>query len=70
MSTAIDRRLFTWPADEARLIGGECRRCAAIAFPKPEWCSRCTDEDIGERLLARTGTLWSYTVQRFEPKEP
>jgi uncharacterized OB-fold protein len=62
--------LFTWPADEPRLIGGRCADCGAVAFPRPTSCSRCTSERIDEHLLARTGTLWSWTVQRFEPKEP
>jgi uncharacterized protein len=53
--------LFTWPADEPRLVG---------AFPRPSSCARCTSEQIAEHLLTRTGTLWSWTIQRFEPKEP
>lgn len=67
---AIDEVLFTWPADEPRLIGGECTACGAVAFPRPPSCARCTSESVVERLLARRGVLWSYTVQRFRPKEP
>jgi uncharacterized OB-fold protein len=66
----IADELFTWPSDEPRLIGGRCADCGAVAFPRPTSCSRCTSERIDEHLLARTGTLWSWTVQRFEPKEP
>lgn len=66
----IDLSLFTWPADEPRLIGGECGRCGAVAFPRPSACSRCTSDDIRERVLDRRGTLWSYTIQRFRPKAP
>ena len=66
----IAHGLFTWPADEPRLIGGVCDDCGAVSFPRPPSCSRCTSEVIEERLLARTGTLWSWTVQRFAPKEP
>jgi uncharacterized OB-fold protein len=66
----IADQLFTWPADEPRLIGGRCADCGAVAFPRPASCSRCTSERIDEHLLARAGTLWSWTVQRFEPKEP
>jgi uncharacterized OB-fold protein len=62
--------LFTWPSDEPRLIGGRCADCGAVAFPRPASCSRCTSERVDEHLLARRGTLWSWTVQRFEPKEP
>jgi uncharacterized OB-fold protein len=66
----IDERLFTWPIDEPRLIGGRCRDCGSVAFPRQPSCARCTSEQIDEHLLARAGTLWSWTVQRFEPKEP
>jgi uncharacterized OB-fold protein len=62
--------LFTWPSDEPRLVGGRCADCGAVAFPRPASCSRCTSERVDEHLLARRGTLWSWTVQRFEPKEP
>jgi uncharacterized OB-fold protein len=62
--------LFTWPSDEPRLIGGACLDCGAVAFPRPPSCSRCTSERVDEHLLPRTGTLWSWTVQRFQPKEP
>ena len=62
--------LFTWPSPEPRLIGGRCRACGAVAFPRPPSCARCTSIEVDEHLLSRTGTLWSWTVQRFEPKEP
>jgi uncharacterized OB-fold protein len=62
--------LFTWPSDEPRLIGGECRDCGSVSFPRPASCARCTSVSIDERLLGRVGSLWSWTVQRFQPKEP
>jgi uncharacterized OB-fold protein len=62
--------LFTWPADEPRLIGGRCSECGAVGFPRPETCARCTSARVDEHLLARRGTLWSWTIQRFQPKEP
>ena len=62
--------LFTWPSDEPRLVGGVCAECGAVAFPRPTSCSRCTSERIDEHVLARRGTLWSWTIQRFQPKEP
>ncbi|MGH9085403.1 MAG: Zn-ribbon domain-containing OB-fold protein [Acidimicrobiales bacterium] len=62
--------LFTWPSDEPQLIGGACHACGAVAFPRPPSCSRCTSEEVEEHLLSRAGRLWSWTVQRFQPKEP
>ncbi len=60
---AIAEGLFT---DETppRLIGGRDRASGRVVFPCPE----------GERYepvpLGRTGTLWSWTVQRYRPKSP
>src|SRR3546814_18420276 len=60
---AIAEGLFT---DETppRLIGGRDRTTGRIVFPCPQ----------GERFepwpLQRTGTLWSWTVQRYRPKSP
>lgn len=69
-SAPIAGGLFTWPSAEPRLIGGRCHGCGAVAFPRPPSCARCTSTDVAEHLLSRTGTLWSWTVQRFQPKEP
>lgn len=47
-----------------RLIGGKERESGRIVFPCPP----------GERFvphpLGRTGTVWSFTIQRFRPKSP
>ena len=52
---------------EPRLIGGKHHTTGRIVFPMP-------DGDAGahyERLpLSRSGTLWSWTIQGFEPKAP
>lgn len=66
----IAEGLFTWPSDAPQLIGGVCGDCGAVSFPRPSSCSRCTSEAIDRRLLPRNGTLWSWTVQRFAPKDP
>ena len=52
-------------APELRLIGGRNRKSGRIVFPLP------SDRDSFEALeLPHRGLLWSYTVQRFEPKSP
>src|SRR5205807_10335727 len=53
-----------------RLIGSECERCGVVAFPRQASCPRCTSVEVRERLLAREGTLWSWTIQSFPPKSP
>ena len=62
--------VFTWPADEPRLIGGRCPTCAAVAFPLPPACPRCGSTGVERHLLPRRGTLHTWTTQDFLPKEP
>jgi uncharacterized OB-fold protein len=62
--------LFTWPADESRLIGSRCRDCGVVTFPAQGSCPACTSVAVEECLLSRTGTLYTWTVQGFRPKPP
>lgn len=57
-------------SDPPRLLAGCCRQCGAYAFPVPESCARCSGVDIATEALPPAGTLWTWTVQRFQPKEP
>ena len=52
------------------LIGSQCRRCETVTFPRQDACPRCTSTETTRRELAREGTLWTWTVQRFRPKSP
>jgi uncharacterized OB-fold protein len=62
--------LIAGTAAEPRLIGSQCNACATATFPRQGSCPRCTSEDVRERLLQPRGTLWTWTVQCFEPKSP
>ena len=66
----IAEGLFTWPADEPRLIGSGCSDCGVVTFPAQPSCPACTSVSVEERLLSRTGTLYTWTVQGFRPKAP
>ena len=50
-----------------RLIGGRHKPSGRIVFPMPEGDSAANYDAVP---LSRTGTLWSWTVQGFEPKSP
>ncbi|WP_241840292.1 OB-fold domain-containing protein [Frankia sp. CcI49] len=52
--------LFTWPSDAPQLIGSEHE--GVISFPPRPGET--------QRLLGRTGTLWSFTTQQFRPPSP
>ena len=60
--------VFTWPADEPRLLGSRCRSCGNHMFPTQSGCPRCTANDTEVVELGRRGTLWTWTVQGFPPK--
>ena len=51
---------------EPRLIGGR-RQDGEIIFPVPDGDAASLVEPVA---LSRKGTLWSWTTQGFEPKEP
>jgi len=53
--------LFTWPADEPRLIGSRSAD-GEYSFPAREG-----EEQV---LLNNRGTLWGFTTQQFRPPSP
>ena len=62
--------LLAGTPSEPVLLGSECGRCGTVSFPRQGTCPRCTSTEVSERRLARRGTLWSWTIQRFRPKSP
>jgi len=66
MAKPIAEGLFTMGATP-RLIGAKRRSDGRIVFPAPSG----PEAQHYERVeLSPTGSLWSYTVQRFRPKSP
>ena len=53
-----------------RLAGSRCARCATVTFPAQRGCPKCAASDMVRVELADHGTLWTWTVQAFEPKAP
>jgi uncharacterized OB-fold protein len=56
--------------DAPQLIGSRCRVCGTVTFPRQSSCQACMSVDVEEHLLARRGTLWTWTIQCFRPKSP
>ena len=52
-----------------RLIGSRCRGCGTFYFPQKASCPNpaCTDKAPVAALLPDQGTLYSYTLQRYQP---
>jgi len=66
----IQTGLFTGPSDAPRLLGSRCRACGEVSFPAQGSCPACTGTETEEVPLAREGTLWTWTIQRFPPPAP
>jgi len=62
--------LFTGAPDDPRLIGSRCTRCREVSFPRQSSCPACTSDSTESVELARRGTLWTWTIQRFPPPPP
>jgi uncharacterized OB-fold protein len=64
---------FAVDDDGPYLIGGRCERCGTYCFPPgARFCPNpdCEGEALTDVPLSRTGTVWSYTDNRYRPPEP
>jgi uncharacterized protein len=62
--------VFTWPSDEPQLIGSYFPESGVTTFPVATSCPKTSSMVMEQVLLPRRGTLWSWTVQAFLPKNP
>jgi uncharacterized OB-fold protein len=51
-----------------RLLGGRCRACEDLSFPRAAVCTNCLSEDIETVDLPEQGTLYSYSIVHQAPK--
>lgn len=58
------------PVGSPQLIGGKCRACGLVTFPRQSSCARCSGVEIAEHPLPRRGRLWAWTTQDFQPPSP
>ncbi|MEM8936601.1 MAG: OB-fold domain-containing protein [Pseudomonadota bacterium] len=63
----ISDSVLAQSGESLRLIGGREKSTGKYAFPLPEGGERARYDRIE---LNPKGTLWSYTIQRFPPKNP
>lgn len=68
-AVGVDAALFA-SLDPPRLAGSRCSACATVTFPAQDGCPRCADGEMATIELPDRGTLWTWTVQSFEPKAP
>jgi len=64
--------LFEVTEDGARIMSARCGTCGTCFFPKYHQQHRpgCSREGVEEILLAKRGTLASYTIQYYMPPPP
>lgn len=62
--------LVAWESGHPALVGGACSGCGTRMFPASAACPRCGAATIESVGLPTSGTVWSWTVQRFAPKPP
>jgi len=66
----IAEGLFSWPSDDPKLLGSQCRDCGIVTFPQQPSCPSCCGETTETIELAQRGTLWTWTIQAFLPNRP
>ncbi len=64
---------FTMDPERPTLLGTRCESCGNRFFPKVEGFCRnpdCDGTELVEVALSRTGRIWSYTDNRYQPPPP
>ena len=61
--------LFVNDGDDIALLGSHCTGCGSDYFPEAVGCSDpdCTDGVLRRCELPRTGSLYSYSWQNYQP---
>ena len=67
---SVSEDLFAWPSEHPVLLATKCDVCGQVTFPRQDSCGRCGKTAVSETTLSRDGTLWTWTRQRFQPKNP
>jgi uncharacterized OB-fold protein len=67
---SVAEGLFEGPSEQPRLVGSRCDACEHVSFPAQDSCQRCGATKVTTTPLSSTGTLWTWTRQRFQPKNP
>lgn len=64
---------FTTDPDRPALLGTRCTGCGTFSFPREtSFCKNpsCLGREFDEVELSRTGTLWSFTNNCYQPPHP
>jgi uncharacterized OB-fold protein len=63
---------FTMDEQRPELLGSRCSACGSRFFPKVATCRNpeCGRGELEEVRLSRTGRVWSFTDNRYQPPPP
>ncbi len=64
---------FRIDAEKPHLLGSRCTSCRSYFFPKETLYCRnpgCQGREFEEVSLSRTGKIWSYTNNCYQPPKP
>ncbi len=64
---------FTLDGDGPALLATRCRACGTYYFPAQRMLCRhpsCSSRELDDVELSRTGTIWSFTDNRYQPPPP
>lgn len=64
---------FTMDTEQPHLLGTRCTTCGTYSFPaESHFCRNpaCGGTEFDEVELSRTGKVWSFTDNRYQPPEP
>jgi len=53
-----------------RLTGSRCNSCKVVLLGKRRRCENCSSDDLSDAVFSDTGTVYSYTIQRYPPPPP
>jgi len=64
---------FSMDWREPHLLGSQCTACKSYFFPKESFFCRnpgCAGTEFQEVPLSRTGKIWSFTTNHYQPPAP
>lgn len=64
---------FTTDPDRPALLGTRCAACGSYFFPREAYFCKnpdCLGREFDDVELSRTGTIWSFTNNCFQPPPP
>ena len=68
-NTPVADGLFEIVGGHPKLIGSRCLSCETVYFPQALSCRnpQCRDKSVEQTFLPDRGTLYSFTIQRYQP---